>query len=82
MKKTLLEIVQVLTFSIFVGIAVYGAIIYWGGQAQEKLPASSSLLLGLGAVICIIVIVVVGNMLDKIAIADEAADNSGASSDE
>ena len=75
MKKGLLEFIQILAFSIFIGIAVYGAIIYWGGETQEKIPVSSSLLLGLGAVICIVVIVVIGGVLDRIASVEEAGDN-------
>jgi hypothetical protein len=71
MKKVFLEFIQILAFSIFIGIAVYGAIIYWGGETNEKIPASSSLLLGLGAVICIIVIVIIGGFLDRMASSSE-----------
>ncbi len=67
MKKVLLEFIQILAFSIFIGIAVYGAIIYWGGETNEKIPPLTSLLLGLGAVICIIVIVIIGGFLDRVA---------------
>ena len=75
MKKGLLEFLQILAFSAFVGIAIYGAIIYWGGEIQKKIPDSSSLFLGLGAVICIVVIVVIGGVLDRIAVDDEAAND-------
>ena len=72
MKKRFLEFTQILAFSIFIAIAVYGAITYWGGETHEKIPVSSSLLLGLGAVICIIVIVIIGGVLDQIAVTDDA----------
>lgn len=75
MKKGLLEFLQILAFSVFIGIAVYGAIIYWGGEIQERIPVSSSLLLGLGAVICVIVIVVIGGVLDKMAAHEESEDS-------
>jgi len=76
MKKGFLEFIQVLAFSIFIGISVYGAVIYWGGEIQEKIPAASSLLLGLAAVICILVIVIIGGVLDNISAADDARKQS------
>jgi hypothetical protein len=76
MKKGFLEVLQVLAFSAFIGIAGYGILIYWGGEAQEKIPVSSSLLLGLGAVTCIVVIVLTGGVLDKIAAADDAGNQT------
>ena len=72
MKKVLLEFVHMLAASVFVGISVYGIFIYWGGETQEKIPASNSLLLGLGAVICMVIFVTVGGLLDKIAAAAES----------
>ena len=72
MKKGILEVLQVLAFSAFIGIAAYGALIYWGGEAREKIPVSSSLLLGSGAVICIIAIMIIGSALDKMATEDDA----------
>ena len=76
MKKALLEFMQMLAASAFVGISLYGVFIYWGGEIQEKIPASQSLLLGLGAVICIIVFVTIGGLLDKIASASETGSGS------
>ena len=76
MKKGFLEFIQILAFSIFIGIAVYGAIIYWGGETQEKIPVASSLLLGLGAVICIIIIVIIGGVLDNMSIVEDARKQS------
>jgi len=76
MKRVFLEFLQMLAASAFVGISLYGIFIYWGGETQEKIPASKSLLLGLGAVICIIVFVTIGGLLDKIADAKQAGNES------
>jgi len=67
MKRGILQFIQHLAASVFIGIAVYGAIIYYGGEIQKRIPVSESLLLGLGAVVCVIIVVVVGGVLDKIA---------------
>jgi hypothetical protein len=80
MKKYLLEFIQMLAASAFVGISLYGIFIYWGGEIQEKIPASQSLLLGLGAAICIIVFVTIGGLLDRIAMASEQASGSDSNS--
>jgi hypothetical protein len=76
MKRWILEFTQMLAASVFVGISFYGVFIYWKGEIQEKIPASKSLLLGLGAVICIIAFVIIGDLLDKIALAGEAGKES------
>ena len=76
MKRYLLEFIQMLAASAFVGISLYGIFIYWGGETQEKIPASQSLLLGLGAVICIIVYVTIGGLLDRIAASSEGTSES------
>jgi hypothetical protein len=76
MKKLVLELTQVLAGSGFAGISLYGVFIYWGGETQEKIPVSKSLLLGLGAVICIIAFVVIGDLRDKLALAGEAGKES------
>ena len=76
MKRVLLEILQVLAGSAFVGISLYGVFMYWGGETQEKIPASQSLLLGLAAVICITVFVMIGGLLDKIAEARQAGNET------
>ena len=76
MKKVLLEVLQMLAMSAFVGISLYGVFMYWGGETQEKIPASQSLLLGLGAVICIIVFITIGGLLDRIAAASEGTSES------
>ncbi len=72
MKKVLLELLQMLSTSAFAGISLYGIFMYWGGATQEKIPASRSLLLGLGAVICVIVFITVGGVLHRIADARQA----------
>ena len=76
MKRVLLELLQVLAGSAFVGISLYGIFMYWGGETQEKIPASQSLLLGLAAVICITVFVMIGGLLDKIAEARQAGNET------
>jgi len=65
MKRIFLQVIQNLAFSVFVGISVYGIIIYFGGEIQKRIPAGTSLLLGFTAVLCIVVIVVVGGLIDK-----------------
>ena len=76
MKKFLLEFVHMSAASAFVGISVYGIFIYWGGETREKIPVSNSLLLGLGAVICIGIFVTVGGLLDRIADARQAGNGT------
>ncbi len=70
MKRGLLQFIQHLAASIFIGIAVYGAIIYYGGEIQKRIPVKESLLLGLGAVVCIGVVVGIGGLMDKLAVKD------------
>lgn len=67
LKKHALQFLQNLAASVFIGIAVYGVIIYWGGETNQKIPVTQSLLLGCLAVICIGVIVFTGGVQDKIA---------------
>lgn len=76
MKKVLLELLQVLAGSAFVGISLYGIFMYWGGETQEKIPASQSLLLGLVAVICIFVFITIGGLLDEMAVSGEGGSES------
>ncbi len=75
MKKTIYQFVQHLAAAIFAGLSVYGIIIYMGGKTNETLPAATSLLLGLGAVTCIVIIVVMGGVLDRIMEQEEKGDN-------
>ncbi len=78
MKKRVLEFIQMLAVSIFVGVALYGVLIYWGGEVSEKLPPLTSVLLGISAVVCVVVIVYLGGVLDKMAAAaiDETLENN------
>ena len=78
MKKRVLEFIQMLAVSIFVGVALYGVLIYWGGEVSEKLPPLISVLLGFSAVVCVVVIVYLGGVLDKMAAAaiDETLENN------
>ena len=71
MKRRLLQFVQHLAGSIFIGISVYGAIMYYGGEIEKRIPVTESLLLGLGAVVCIVVVVVAGGIEDRIAAMDD-----------
>ena len=75
-QRVLLEFLQMLAGSTFVGISLYGVFIYWAGETQEKIPASQSLLLGLGAVICITVFITIGGLLDRIADARQAGNGT------
>jgi uncharacterized membrane protein len=70
-KRGLLQIAWSLAASVFIGISVYGAIMYWGGETSQKIPAGQSLLLGLLAVICVGVIVYVGGLQDRIVHQDD-----------
>ncbi|UCF31593.1 MAG: hypothetical protein JSV26_04050 [bacterium] len=65
MKRHLYQFIQHLAVSIFIGIAVYGIIIYMGGEVNKKIPVGTSLLLGLAAVICVVVFVTTGGVLDR-----------------
>jgi amino acid transporter len=65
MKRLILQVLQNLAFGVFVGIAVYGIVIYYGGEVQKRIPAKTSLLLGITAVLCVVVIVFVGGLIDK-----------------
>ncbi len=77
MKRRVLEFIQMLAMSIFIGIAVYGVVIYWGGEVSQKLPPLKSFLLGMSSVVCVVVFVYLGGVLDKMAAAsvDETLDN-------
>lgn len=76
MKKGIIQFIQHLAASIFVGIAAYGAIIYWGAETRKRIPIKQSLIMGLGAVICIIVVVAVGGLQDRIAASEERESGS------
>jgi hypothetical protein len=74
MKRLILQLLQTLAYSVFVGIAVYGIIIYYGGEIQKRIPAKTSLLLGFTAVVCVVVIVFVGGLIDKQASVNKKRD--------
>ena len=76
-KRGLLLFIQNLAAAVFIGISVYGVVIYWGGEIDQKIPAGQSLLLGLLAVICVGVIVYVGGLQDRIAHRDDKQDDGG-----
>ncbi|GBE14874.1 hypothetical protein BMS3Abin14_00926 [bacterium BMS3Abin14] len=66
MKKHIYQFIQYLAASVFIGLSVYGVIIFMGGEVHTKLPFWTSMLLGLGAIVCIAVVVVMGGILDRI----------------
>lgn len=70
-KRGLLQFTWTIAASVFIGIAVYGVIMYWGGETSQKIPAGQSLLLGLLAVICVGVFVYIGGLQDRIAHQDD-----------
>jgi hypothetical protein len=63
--------VQNLAASVFIGVSAYGVIIYWGGETSQKVPMGQSLLLGFLAVICVVVVVYLGGLQDRIAHRDD-----------
>ncbi|MDF1534876.1 MAG: hypothetical protein P1S46_00050 [bacterium] len=67
LKRGSLQFLQNLAASVFIGIAVYGAIIYWGGETNQKVPMWESLSLGALAVICVWVLVYIGGVQDRMA---------------
>jgi hypothetical protein len=75
-KRGLLQFAQSLAMAVFVGVAVYGVMAYWGGETREVIPPGTSILLGLLAVICVGVIVCIGGIQDRIAHRDDQQDNS------
>ena len=70
MKRHIYQFIQYLAASIFIGLSVYGLITFMGGEVHSKIPFRDSLLLGLGAVACIVVVVVMGGILDRIVARD------------
>jgi len=71
MKRRFVKFAQHMAASVFIGISVYGAIMYYGGEIQNKIPATQSILLGLGAVVCLVVVVVLGGIDDRMAAMDD-----------
>jgi hypothetical protein len=71
--KLALHMTQGLAVTVFAAIAIYGIIIYWGGEMSEKLPHAESLTMGLIAVACLVVIVASGGLLDRLAHQDDMA---------
>jgi hypothetical protein len=76
MKRKLYQFIQHLAASTFIGLSVYGLIIFMGGEVNKHLPFWTSLSLGLGAVVCIAVVVYMGGILDRMAV-EQAAEEEG-----
>jgi hypothetical protein len=77
MKRGFLQFIQHLAGSVFIGISGYGAIIYYGGEIQKKIPMTQSLLLGFGAIVCVVVVIVVGGIEDRTVARDEMNGDNG-----
>lgn len=73
MKKTFYQFIQHLAASVFIGLSVYGLIIFMGAEQNKRLPFWTSISLGLGALVCCVVAVYMGSILDRMA-ADQAAE--------
>ncbi len=72
-KRTIYQFLLNLVASVFIGICVYGIIIYWG--APKKISPYLSVGLGIVAIICIALIGIIGPRLDRIELqlSDEEA---------
>ncbi len=66
LKRHIYQFIQYLAASVFIGLSVYGLIIFMGGEIHTRLPFWTSLLLGLGAIVCIVIVVIMGGILDRI----------------
>jgi hypothetical protein len=64
-KHLILQLIQRLAIAVFIGISVYGIFIYYGGEIQKRIPGKTALLLGFTAVLCVVVIVVLGGIIDR-----------------
>ena len=75
MKRAIYQFIQLLAASTFIGISVYGIMVYMGGSVNVKIPVATSLLLGLGAATCIVIIVFMGGVLDRIMAQEGKSDS-------
>ena len=69
--RLILQVIQGLAVSVFIAISVYGIFLFLGGEKQMQIPAWKSLPMGFTALVCIVVIVVLGGLIDKQASLDE-----------
>ncbi len=73
MKKNIYQFIQHLAASAFIGLSVYGFIIFMGGEVNERLPFWTSISLGMGAIVCGGVVVYMGGIIDRMT-AEQAAE--------
>jgi hypothetical protein len=71
LKRLILQLIQALAVSVFIAISVYGIWLYLGGERQMQIPVWKSLIMGLIALACIVVIVVLGGLIDKLVSLEE-----------
>jgi hypothetical protein len=64
MKRVFVQFFLHLTASVFIGISVYGIIVYWD-EARNVSPLFS-VVLGLVALCCVFLIMYLGTTLDKL----------------
>ncbi len=67
MKKSFYQFIQHLAASVFTGVSAYGIIIFMGGKVNVRLPLWTSLSLGLIAIVCCVVVVFMGGIVDRMA---------------
>lgn len=70
-KMGILHFLQSLVMAVFVAVAAYGALTYWGGETNQKIPMAKSLLLGLLALACVAANVIMGGIQDRITRREE-----------
>lgn len=68
MKKSIYQFIQHLAASVFIGLSVYGFIIFMGGEVNKHIPFWTSLMLGFAAVLCVVVVVFMGGVIDKMTV--------------
>lgn len=70
----LLQFILSTAAGFFICIAIYGAFIYYGGEKMEGFPNTESYKLGAIAVLSIVVMIITGGLLDRVAADEDAAD--------
>ncbi len=76
MKKNFYQLLQHLAAAVFIGLSVYGFIIFMGSEVNNVLPFWTSISLGLLAIVCCAVVVFMGGIIDRLA-AEQAAEEKG-----
>jgi len=76
MKRSFYQFIQHLAASVFIGLSAYGIIIFMGGEVNVRLPLWTSLSLGLIGIVCCVVVVFMGGIIDRMA-AEHATEEEG-----